>query len=490
MKTSFFETRPLQKTKKTVLLICLSLLCLFLVLTFTSAGWAGKNGLEEDDLSSAQKPISSSPVALWIETHYHEVIEIPSSGLTVGSSYPEDEESRAIALIDYFHQVLKGGQLLKESASISSLYVDISTWEELQSTPDSQRRALFNGEGLIWRIPTNLLRKDHPVFTEPLWLENYFSDHLPTLTRGEDVTDLKIILELPHEKYGCWNFDPTLEKGLSWWGLEDPNFQIPLAYRLFQDGLLSLEDQWVPLSWSYWFSKHDIPEEVILLHIDDHQDMMDPRLGQTAHGHLYDFITADRVDFRNPSTVKQAILSGALGKGSILTPLLFITRVHVRHLTARPIYSTPKALVKNLIRDSLLTESRPSRLHLSIEDSPQIDEAQSNYYDTDNPKLWLADLPADVPVLLHVDMDYFNNRYDGNSGIRTYDPPQEAQKVQMDSICDLLQSSQVSKRIVHTSFGVSPGFYPGELWPLTDYFLEKLQEANIGLGARIDPTSL
>lgn len=490
MKSPNPQPQQIKKTQKAILWICLGLIFLLPIFSFTSGGWAGKKDSREEDLASAGKPKSASPMDLWTEENKHQAIELCSHSLSLGASSPKDEDDRSIVLIDYFKRVLKGKPLTEGSARTLCLYVGISTWENFQSIPLLEKRVILNEEGLIWRIPKSLLGEMHPVFTTPLWLEDYFSDHLPTLHQDEGALDVRIILELPHEKYGCWEFDPTLDQGLSWWDPGCPASQIPVAYRLFRDGLLSLEDQWVPLSWSHWLSTTSIPPEVILLHIDDHQDMMDPRLGETDHGHLFDFITGDQVDFQDPASVKKAILSGAIGKGSILTPLVFLTRVHVRHLTARPKYGKRMALVKQHVSDSLLTQMPPSRLHLSVEDIPRQDDGLSNYYDTDHPEPWLSDLPKGIPVLLHVDMDYFNNRYDGNSGARTYDPPQEAQKSQMDTLCGLLRSTRVSERIVHTSFGVSPGFYPGEFWPLTDYFIAKLLETGIDLGPRLDPDLL
>ena len=100
-----------------------------------------------------------------------------------------------------------------------------------------------------------------------------------------------------------------------------------------EKGLFALEDQWIPLSWSNYFQKSgSIPKELVLLHIDDHQDMMAPRIGKRLDERFVDFITGDHFSLLKPETVEAAIVSGALGKGSILTPLIWqVSKIHVRH---------------------------------------------------------------------------------------------------------------------------------------------------------------
>src|SRR5205823_4355086 len=80
---------------------------------------------------------------------------------------------------------------------------------------------------------------------------------------------------------------------------------------------------------------------------------------------------------------------------------------------------------------------------------------------------WLAELP-DAPVLLHVDMDYFNNRYNGDSDWserRSCHDPGLAEIVgRIDDLFDALSRYRVDSRIENVTVALSPGFFPAELW--------------------------
>lgn len=484
MKRKELTASKMKISKKVLLRLCLYLILSFPFTTYTSTVSGGKkDGKEIEGTRGPTKTKHAPQIEKWIEENRGHATEIPTNTLSAGPFSQYDDRGGPIVIIDYFHRVLWASSFPPDAPSTLCVYVNLSIWEELQNTPPGDRRILFTPEGLSLRLSPDLLGPHHPLHSDSSWLDRYFTDHLPTLMPPEESRERKIMLERPHEQYGCWDFDPSLSKGLDWWHPGCPPSHISVAYRLFEKGLLSLEDQWIPLSWSHWFSDHSIPDELVLLHIDDHQDMMDPRLGETDHRHLFDLITGDGVNFNDPSSVKKAILSGAIGKGSIITPLAYVTKIHVRHLTYRPKYPTPQILTTQRIKDSFLLPDLSRRLHLSLKDKSPKDEA--SYRDTDKPEAWLKDIPPDVPIFLHVDMDYFNNRYDGNSETRTHDPPLDAQKAQMELICAQLTRSRLFERIVHTSIGISPGFYPGEFWHLTAYLMEQLEKAGIAMGAQI-----
>ena len=80
---------------------------------------------------------------------------------------------------------------------------------------------------------------------------------------------------------------------------------------------------------------------------------------------------------------------------------------------------------------------------------------------------WLADI-GDGPVLLHVDMDYFNNRYDGDGDwidrMRRLDPPLDAVLAQIDKVAAAMEHGGLIDRIEDAAVAFSPGFFPAELW--------------------------
>src|SRR5690606_7602752 len=120
------------------------------------------------------------------------------------------------------------------------------------------------------RVPKHYLPSEESERRDVL--ETYFSDHLPSAIEEEDTW--LICLERPHEQYGSYLHDEQLQVGLNWWGENTKIHDIPFQKRLFDKGILAIEDQWMPYSWSRYFQRNKgFPDELVLLHLDDHQDM-------------------------------------------------------------------------------------------------------------------------------------------------------------------------------------------------------------------------
>ena len=322
-------------------------------------------------------------------------------------------------------------------------------------------------------LPENELERQYVV-------EEYFSEHLPTVTDKGDHFEIR--LERPSSPYGSYMLDPEIHEKLGWWKPGTRVRDIPVEKRFLNGGIFVMEDQWTPLSWSMHFQKRGaILEELILLHVDDHKDMMSPRIGQNSDGQYFDFITKNSFSLLNPESVTSAILSGALGKGSILSPLIWqVDKIHVRHLTVRPNPYT-YSLKKTLVQDTILGDS----LSRIILEQKEIEEDvsllnTSNYIATSNIDTWLNHLPGGVPIFLHIDMDFFNNRFDGNSSWqdadRQYDPSLEMQQILVEKIFNVLKDRDLEGRIVDVSLCLSPSFFPAEFWqPVSEMILNKLR---------------
>jgi hypothetical protein len=93
---------------------------------------------------------------------------------------------------------------------------------------------------------------------------------------------------------------------------------------------------------------------------------------------------------------------------------------------------------------------------------------------------WASD-DSDRPILLHIDMDYFNNRYDGDSDWQLHAPrhdPSEDRVVEMvDELFDAVAMTGANDRVEDVAVGISPGFFPGELWaPAIGRVLDRIAE--------------
>jgi len=316
-------------------------------------------------------------------------------------------------------------------------------------------------------------------------LDNYFVDQLPTAT--VQASGWEVLLERPASPYGCYQFDSTIRAGLTWWGSRTRIRDISFAHRFLTGGLLAIEDQWMPLSWSRCFKRlGSIPRELILLHLDDHKDMMSPRIGKRLDGELVDYITGKHVSFMNPDTIEGAILSGAIGKGSILTPLIHkVDKIHVRHLSFRPDDGETFKITASLCSDGLLS-SLPNRLEVHLKKKPW--EGLNNfssYIITPDEEKWLINLPDDLPILFHIDMDFFNDRFDGNDNWetehkRSHNPDVEEQKTIADKVFRAIEKHHLEKRIIDISIGISPSFYPAEYWStMVPYVVQKCRKLGI-----------
>ncbi|MBA1138721.1 hypothetical protein H0241_00425 [Mesorhizobium sp. CCANP35] len=263
--------------------------------------------------------------------------------------------------------------------------------------------------------------------------------------------------------------DPRLQQGLAWWG-GDVTLPTMATARTRKGHVLSaLYDSWTLQSWSEWVHASGIcpDEHVLILHVDDHRDLASPRLFE-ENGRWKDPITGSFCDLEDPGSVTAAIESGAIGMGSFLTPFLHgFRQAEVRQLCQPPkVLSTQDFAIELATqRDDLL---EPGRSRPAVELAPVARQTGPGRYRV-TPDLadWLETLP-DQPTVLHIDMDYFNNRYDGDtnweSRLNLFDPPMECILEKIDDLTAALAGSGLGSRLVDIVVAYSPGFFPAEYW--------------------------
>lgn len=299
------------------------------------------------------------------------------------------------------------------------------------------------------------------------FLRDYFCDKDAIATASGDIVDLQLAWPFCAERH----VDPALDVGLAWWG-RGVTLGSMWSSR-WRDGriLTSLFDTWTLLSWSEWLTRAgpDLAENVIILHVDDHRDLGSPRLivRETA---MIDAITGAAVSLSDPVSVQRAIESGAIGMGSFMTPFIReMPHVPVRHLCQPPKIrgEVTTQLVVAHVADTLL---RPGENRLTIELSrPASENTEAGYLATDNAQTWSRGIVG-LPALVHIDMDYFNNRYDGDSEWQhratRLDPDLATMLKKVDELVDALATSRA--RIEDVTIAYSPGFFPSEYWAPID----------------------
>jgi hypothetical protein len=310
-------------------------------------------------------------------------------------------------------------------------------------------------------VPLELLPEDRHARHGKL--RDYFCDKDATARRDSDGWKLELAWPAEVERH----VDLRILQHLTGWGnigLAD----MAAAQRRSGRVLTSLYDTWSLLSWSEWVARANPPadEQITILHIDDHRDIMSPRVG-IERDTMVDLITGEFFDVRDPVSVRAACESGAVGMGSFLTPFLFsFSKCDVRQLCQPPktVCTTDWKYRGATIKDDLLS---PGADRPAIEMGSATGVGPGRYRATNNLQDWLADIKPG-PVLLHVDMDYFNNRYDGDGDwtdrVRAHDPSKDQVLKHIDEVTKALRDAGLVEKIADAAVAFSPGFFPAELW--------------------------
>ncbi|MCU1485587.1 MAG: hypothetical protein JWN67_2333 [Actinomycetia bacterium] len=310
-------------------------------------------------------------------------------------------------------------------------------------------------------------------------LRAYFSfDLFPYWERDGDFVQVRLEPPPAIENY----VDPDLMEGLHWWGPDTTVQDIPSAGRGDGPASLWMNDAWTLYRWSSWLEKQrDRPARLVVLHIDDHEDLASPRLIVTDEG-LEDLITGQPVRLREPATVQAAIRSGAIGMGSFIAPLLHhMPDTEIRHLRARTPALPPTPIRWGSAADTLL---RPGAPRLTLVRGDPASDVQGTYMRTSDPMSWAAEISLDSTVLLHIDLDYFNNRYDCDTDWRErpsrHDPDLATVLRMVDDVFDSLEETYTLGRIEDVATAISPGFFPSELWGPTITRIDARLSAGFG----------
>jgi hypothetical protein len=323
---------------------------------------------------------------------------------------------------------------------------------------------------MVLRIPLDRL-PEGPAARHTA-LRNYFCDKDAHAERRDDCWELELAWPDAAERH----VDPALDAGLKLWD-SIARSEMATARRRSGRVLRALYDTWTLHSWSEWHAKSPLREGDMLtiLHIDDHRDLMPPRLFRRGDRWV-DPIAGRDFEFDKPESVRSAVESGAVGMGSFLTPVLHrFPEADVRQLTQAPkVRSTTDRLIELTVCYDNLLEPGAERPAVSIETAVE-GVGPGRYRITDDPERWVENTRPG-PILLHVDMDYFNNRYDGDGDWQgrpdVLDPPRSLVLSQIDRITETLRVAGLVERIADAVIAYSPGFFPAELWEEADRRLE------------------
>lgn len=236
------------------------------------------------------------------------------------------------------------------------------------------------------------------------------------------------------------------------WGKRDVVISMVHSWALLAPARVIARRGGNPLSW--------------VVHFDDHTDLMAPLVEPLPQsGSLRDQIFEEDIDLGIPAAVVAAINRGIVSKGNFLTAYLLAypgcRAVHVGH-----------NLVEQDFRLSRQTEivtlgGRRFERHGFVLDPLSAHEPWT-FRQT-------RSLPTDLPIgeqegiWLDIDLDYFWNRYNGDSDRRCEIALPGEQDEVLRRVNDFLAKfNDVNwlARIEAVSIAVSPGFFPAEYWAM------------------------
>ncbi len=266
------------------------------------------------------------------------------------------------------------------------------------------------------------------------------------------------------------NVDPHLPRVLDSFR-KSGAFDDVLGYRSSQlDFDLYLEDSWT----GYFIAKGMVgdtaPHEFVLIHLDDHTDMMSTLLCVSAE-HLINPTSAAVFDPMSSSDWEAAIYSGAVNIGNYITPFFYSgSKVHVRHIRDATDHSELSWVTRESRNYELIPDRQFAAVTLSACESAS---AVGTYLAGSDPDTVLQCSP-EAWTILHIDLDYFINDFNGASRGTMYIPDAELQATARKKMTRFFATLAKLKPPIHQwLIGTSPGFCSAYHW---EFLLSELGE--------------
>ncbi len=225
---------------------------------------------------------------------------------------------------------------------------------------------------------------------------------------------------------------------------------------------LCMEDSWTGYFVSRCLAACTSPEPLVMIHLDDHTDMMDTLLVLTPDG-LIDPGACQPFNPARPADWPAAIRSGAVGIGSFVTALYYLPQpVHVLHLNnVANSHQKPSSVVRRPVAHPLLPSARFAGIGKRTRQSG---DQLGTYACSEDAIRLLRSLP-EGRLVVHIDLDYFINDYNGNLGAEpalSIDALRGRASERMETFFDALgrTGAKVERWIIATS----PGFCCARHW--------------------------
>lgn len=203
-------------------------------------------------------------------------------------------------------------------------------------------------------------------------------------------------------------------------------------------------------------------QDLVILHLDDHADMMPTLLERSGEG-LTNPATGFSFDPSKRGDWESAIEFGTVSIGNFITPLYYSGHnIHVRHL-ANSIARSHE--LRNVVRDSRCYELIPNRQFAAIRTvESDMGEGAGTCLTTTIADEALEDIPVGR-ILVHIDLDYFVYDFDGSTRPEDYTPDPVLMvdaRLKMDRFFASLR--RFMPRVDRWFIATSPGFCSAYHW--------------------------
>lgn len=253
--------------------------------------------------------------------------------------------------------------------------------------------------------------------------------------------------------------------------------------KITKTNCLCLSECWMPYAWSVIRNRENSRlNHLTIIHIDDHSDLMPPLISYNGVWRK-DLLTQQQVHFSAPASIKASVKSGAIPIGSMLTPIVkSVENFTVLHLKQNVIERKQFEMKFEAVQD-IAFYKKTQRLNIKYLPVNPGTKCNNVYVKTSEIFDLFKFIDKSSRILLHIDMDYFNNRFNGSTSWAqekqfSHDPEMAVQKKVISTLCKTLGKMNKIHPFDYIFIGVSPSFYPTEFWRSGLYYLFEMLISN------------
>lgn len=235
------------------------------------------------------------------------------------------------------------------------------------------------------------------------------------------------------------------------------------SYRSVKDLYdLCFEDCWSGYFIADQLRRYHSQEDLVLVHLDHHTDMMPTLLSRVESG-LCDPVSGNRFNPMVQKDWESAICTGSITIGNYLTPIYYSGhKLHIRHINN---YTTSTYRQYNVIWDSRCYRLIPGMNFAAIRKKlSDWQRSVGSYLGGQSADEVLQEIPPGR-MIVHIDLDYFINDFNGNIGgncFRSHSEARDEASRKLERFFDAL--SKVTTDIDRWIIATSPGFCSARHW--------------------------